>query len=326
MKSAEAIGLAWSAKIIVPGPRAMAFESVFDGLSDVVSLYEDLAYADQDDAPWWVEGLFAGAPPKAELESRAALVARSLGLSEPDFIVARVPAKDWLSESVASFKPLTAGRYYIHGDHVPPPYPPGKIHLCVNAATAFGSGEHASTYGCLLALDALARKKSATTLLARCGQPAVLDMGCGSGILSMAMAKTWPVKVLGADIDPEAARVTHFNARVNGLSARVRAVLTDGPSIGAVQRNGPYGIITANILARPLCAMARNLARQLAPGGTLILAGLLQRQEAMVLAAYRAQGLCLTRRIVRAPWSILALERPCGAISLLSWRSDPVCR
>jgi ribosomal protein L11 methyltransferase len=294
---------------MVAGPDAPLFEAVFDGLTDVVSLYEDPASTDMDDAPWWVEGLFAEAPARADLAARIAVVAESYSLAEPALIVAPVPARDWLTESVASFKPLSAGRYYIHGDHIMGPYPAGKLRLRVNAATAFGSGEHASTYGCLLALDLLARRGAVGALLSRCGAPAALDMGCGSGILAMAMARTWPVKVLAADIDPEAVRVTRLNAQVNGLAGRMRAVLTDGTGAADVVRDGPYGVITANILARPLCHMARDLARLLAPGGHLILAGLLQRQEAMVLGAYRAQGLRLETRFVRKPWSTLVLCR-----------------
>jgi len=301
--------LAWSARIIVDGPHAPLFEPAFDGLSGVVSLYEDPGQRDREDAQWWVEGLFADPPPRSELAARLALIAGAAGLVEPELIVARIPSKDWLKDNVASFKPLTAGRYYVHGDHVRGPFPAGKVRLCVNAATAFGSGEHASTYGCLLALDVLARRRTTMRTLHANGRPAALDMGCGSGILALAMARTWPVDVLAADIDPEAVRVTAFNARINGV-AGLQAVLADGCQSAAVRDNGPYGLITANILARPLCAMARDLARLLAPGGHLILAGLLQRQEAMVLAAYRSQGLRLHRRFALRPWSTLMLHRP----------------
>ena len=292
---------AWSAKMTVAGVHAPAFEAMFDGLTQVVSLFEAPG-AGPDDAspPWTVEGLFAGAPPRAELTARLGLIASSLGVDEPGLEIAPVPAKDWLTASVAGFPPLTAGRFYIHGDHISGPYPAGKRRLTVNAATAFGSGEHASTYGCLLALDGLARR-------ARIDR--ALDMGCGSGILALAIAKVWRATVLAADIDPEAVRVTRANAQANGVAGRIAAVVSEGAGDRRVGSNGPYPLITANILARPLRAMSRDLARLLAPGGTLILAGLLQRQEAMVLTAYRAQGLRLVRRIVRRPWSILVLKR-----------------
>ncbi len=305
----DTIGLAWSAKVMVAVDQAPVFEQAFEGLSEVVSLYEDPAAKDQDNAPWWVEGLFAEAPPRAEIAARLAVIAQAAGVPEPPLTITRIPSKDWLKENVASFKPLTAGRFYVHGDHVREGFPPGKTRLCVNAATAFGSGEHASTYGCLLALDRLMRKRAVRAHLARAGRFAALDMGAGSGILALAMAKSWSVHVLAADIDPECVRVTRYNAHVNGVTSRVQALLTDGCSSANVRRNGPYAIITANILARPLRHMSRDLSRLLAPRGTLILAGLLQRQEAMVLTAYRAQGLRLCHRIVRKPWSILVLQR-----------------
>jgi ribosomal protein L11 methyltransferase len=300
---------AWSARLTVPAAAALSFEAVFAGLTDVVSLYEVEETADGVSLTWCVEGLFAAAPPRAEIAARAALAAGAAGIPEPPLAFERVPAKDWLTASVAAFPPLAAGRFYIHGDHVPGPYPAGKLHLRVNAATAFGSGEHASTYGCLLALDRLARRAAVRRGLARAGTPAALDMGCGSGILALAMAKAWRRPVLAADIDPEAVRVAHANARANGVAALVRPVLSDGIGDAALRRGAPYAVIAANILARPLRAMSRGLAGLLAPGGALILAGLLQRQEAMVLTAYRAQGLWLHARILRRPWAILVLRR-----------------
>jgi ribosomal protein L11 methyltransferase len=160
-----------------------------------------------------------------------------------------------------------------------------------------------------MAIDWLARRRSTGALLSQSGCPAALDMGCGTGILALALAKTWPVHVLAADIDPEAVRVTDFNVHVNGMASRVRAALTDGCAARDVRHGGPYGVITANILARPLRAMSRDLSRLLAPGGSLILSGLLKRQEPLVLSAYRSQGLRLVRRFARAPWSTLLLRR-----------------
>ncbi len=300
---------AWSAKIVVPAGTEMAFEPVFAGLTDVVSLYEVEESADGVSLIWAVEGMFDEPPPRAEIAARVALAAGAAGVAEPVLEIAPVAAKDWLTESVASFPPLQAGRFYIHGDHVRGPFPAGALRLRINAATAFGSGEHASTYGCLLALDSLGKRAGTRAALVRSGRPAALDMGCGSGILALAMARQWHVPVLAADIDPEAVRVTRINALANGLAGEVQTLLSDGTGDATIRRGGPYAVITANILARPLRAMSRDLAGLLAPGGHLILAGLLQRQEAMVLTAYRAQGLRLVRRISRRPWSILVLAK-----------------
>jgi len=298
------IGTAWSARVIVPVEHAGAFERVFENFAGVVSLFE----WDESTKPvlWAVEGMFDAAPARAELVARVALAAGALGIDAPELVIARVPAKDWLSETVASFPPLKAGRYYIHGDHIKGPFPSGAVRLTINAATAFGSGQHASTMGCLLALDGLFRRG----LRQRGGRGvAGLDMGCGTGILGMAAAKTRHRPVLCADIDPEAVRVTRYNAEKNGLTALSPALMSDGCGDRAIGRRGPYGFITANILARPLMRMAAGLSRLLAPGGYLVLAGFVRRDEAMVLNAYRMQGLRLVRRIRIAPWTTLVLRR-----------------
>lgn len=288
--------VSWSATIVTSLEHMDVFERAFNDLTSIVSQYEV-----EEDKLWAVEGLFIDAPPRDELVKRIALAAQALSIAEPELVIAKIPQKDWLTESVASFQPLRAGRFYIHGDHIPRPYPPGAIRLKLNAATAFGSGEHASTRGCLLALDGLRARNYCFTR--------ALDMGCGTAILALAMAKAWHRPVLAADIDPEAVRVARLNARQNGAGALVHAVLSDATGNRDVLAGAPYGLITANILARPLMAMAADLTSLLAHGGYLILAGLLTRQEAMVLTAYRMQGLRLSRRYRLKPWSTLVLKR-----------------
>jgi ribosomal protein L11 methyltransferase len=292
----EEIGGSWSARVVVPFELTEPFELVFTGLAGVVSLYEFT----EDGKLWAVEGQFAAAPSRTEMASRLALAAATAGIPEPDLRIAAVPASDWLTANIASFPALHAGRFFIHGDHIKGPFPPGMIRLEVNAATAFGSGEHESTRGCLLALDRLRKRIP-------CG--AALDMGCGTGILAMAMAKAWHTPVLAADIDPEAVRVTRLNARRNGVAGLVTAVLSEGCGQRRIGKRAAYDIITANILARPLVHMSRDLTRRLKPGGRLIMAGLLTKHETMVLGAYRAQGLRLSGRIRLKAWSTLILER-----------------
>jgi ribosomal protein L11 methyltransferase len=196
-----------------------------------------------------------------------------------------------------------AGRYVAHRHHLKGVVGPGRIGLEVDAGLAFGTGAHESTYGCLMALDWLARRWRPGRVRA------TLDMGCGSGILAVAMAKTWSAPVIACDIDAAAVRVSRATASRNGVGRLVRAVESDGYRSRAVRRPGAYDLVCANILARPLCRMARELKHHLARGGVTVLSGFLVRQDAGVLNAHRAQGLRLVRRIAVGDWLTLVVRR-----------------
>jgi len=252
---------------------------------------------------WHVEGFAAEKPQAALIEAMLALAWRGRGTAPPAISVERVAERDWLEENQASFPPLASGRYFIHGSHHRGGAPAGRIGLIIDAATAFGTGEHASTRGCLLALDGIARRRP---------RRRVLDMGTGTGILAIAAAKTWRRRVDARDIDAEAVRVTARNAAANGVAALVAARRADGYRDRSLRRAAQFDLVLANILARPLMLMAKDLACALAPGGIAVLSGLLQRQEAAVLAAHRAQGLTLRRRIAIAGWHTLVVQRGCA--------------
>jgi len=290
----------WAVRLECPYSQCELFETALSDIAVAVSSYEVEEHA-RPEALWGVEGLFTAKPEFGVVSARIALAARAHGLPEPAVRIEFVPARDWLTESYASFTPLRAGRFYIYGDHITDPPPPCVWPLRLNAATAFGSGEHESTYGCLLALSAISKRKRPRGDL--------LDLGCGSGILALGMSKAWRRPVLATDIDPEAVRVAGLNARRNQEHKLIRTAVADGLQAYALRGRGPFGVITANILARPLCRMAAGIAANLARNGYLILAGLLTRQEAMVLAAYRMQGLRLDKRIALNGWSTLVLRR-----------------
>jgi len=204
---------------------------------------------------------------------------------------------DWLEETKRAFPPLWVGRFLVHGSHWQRPVRDGAIALEIDAASAFGTGEHPSTSGCLLALDGLARRRRFR---------APLDIGTGSGILAIAAARRLARRVRASDIDAESVRVARHHVRRNGLAATVRVECAPGFRSRSL-KGRHYDLIFANILARPLAQMARDLSRAIAPGGIVILSGLLTRQEAYVLAAYRRCGLRLVRRITIGEWSTLIL-------------------
>jgi ribosomal protein L11 methyltransferase len=211
---------------------------------------------------------------------------------------AKLPDRDWLAENQLAFPPLRIGRFFIHGSHHRGDVPSGAIGIMLDAATAFGTGEHPSTRACLTALEGLAKRR-------RFRNP--LDIGTGTGILAIAMAKTLRRRVLGSDIDHGAVRVARHNLARNGVASMVRVRRAAGYQDRAI-RKSRYDLILSNILARPLALMARDLARALAPGGRAVLSGLLRRQEPIVLAPHRGCGIVLERRLVIDGWSTLMLR------------------
>ena len=249
---------------------------------------------------WRVEALAAAAPDRAALDAALTHAAHHAGLPPPPLVIAPLEARDWLGENRRAFPPTVAGRFFVHGASLVGVPPTGSVVLRLEAGRAFGSGHHQTTRGCLLALDALAKRR---------GFRRPLDLGCGSGILALAMARRWRVPVLAADVDPVALAVTRENARRNGVARLVRTVLSDGWRAAALRPPGRFDLVTANILAAPLRAMAPALARGLAPGGVAVLSGLLIRQEALVVTACRAAGLRLLRRVRLGDWSTLIVTR-----------------
>ncbi len=238
--------------------------------------------------------------PDGEAIAAALAAAEGTGLEPLSARVAPVAPRDWLAHSLRQFPPLTVGRFFIHSDRFADRVPPGCVGLNIGAGTAFGSGAHASTAGCLLALQGLAGRR-------RFGAP--LDIGSGSGILAIAMAKIWRRPVIACDVDAEAVAVTQRNARRNGVGPLVRAVRGSGYGAPAVRRGAPFDLVCANILARPLCRMAIGLGRRLSADGVAVLSGFVERDGPGVLAAHRRSRLALRRRIVIDGWQTLVVGR-----------------
>jgi ribosomal protein L11 methyltransferase len=293
----------WRISCDVEGEAAaLAAATLLDELAVAVSAFE----VNEGAQLWRVEAYprAAAAVLDAELQVRLALAAAGAGGRLLAHVEERLPERDWLAENRRAFPPVRIGRFLVHGSHWREPAPPGMIAIEIDAATAFGTGEHPSTAGCLLALDRLAR-------LGRRRFSRPRDIGTGSGVLAIAAAKALHRPVLASDIDAEAVRVARHHTRRNGLAGRVHVVCAPGYRASRAMRRGPhsYDLIFANILARPLALMAHDLAQALMPGGVAILAGLLRRQEAQVLAAHRWQRVTLYRRLVIAGWSTLILRR-----------------
>jgi ribosomal protein L11 methyltransferase len=291
----------WQSRFVIPSDAVELFMAELEDAALSVSAFEEPERGGDDGALWRVELIHRGEPDQRDLAGRLAPLAERSGIARIDITIAPLATTNWLARVAASFTPQRIGRFWVHGSHVRAAPPAGTVPIRLDAGLAFGSGEHASTRGCLLALDELARRR-------RFGR--ILDMGCGSGILAIAAAKCWPARALAVDNDAQAVAVARENARHNGVAEQVRAVGSHGYRSARVRAGGPYDLIFANILADPLCEMARDLARHLAPGGSAILSGLFDMQAARVIGAHRAAGLRLRRRIQLEIWTTLVVSAP----------------
>jgi len=213
-------------------------------------------------------------------------------------IISVLPDMDWVKHSLEGLAPVVAGRFFLYGSHDRERRRHGGVPLEIDAGTAFGTGHHGTTAGCLLALDAILKRRRPRR---------ILDLGCGTGVLAIAAAQATKRKTLATDIDPEAIRVTQMNAELNGVGPLIHGVTTPGLKHSRIANSAPYDLIFANILARPLISLAQGLKSILTPGGNLILSGLTRDQVRWVLAAYRNRGLVCSQTLLLGTWATLNL-------------------
>lgn len=270
-------------------------------LVDAVMNREELALSatarEESNGVWVFEAICNAEP---DLDSFADIARKVLG-SAVVFDAEELDADtDWVSRSLDGLPAVTAGGFYVHGGHIDAPVPHGAIDVRIEAAQAFGTGHHETTAGCLEAISlVLKRKKPA----------AMLDVGTGSGVLAIALAKRTHLPVMATDIDPVAVRIAAENARINGVGQEVAAITAAGLDHPVIMRGRPYDLIVANILAGPLTKLAPSVAEVADTGATVILSGILNRQASRVVSAYAQQGIALRRKLERGDWTTLILER-----------------
>jgi ribosomal protein L11 methyltransferase len=282
-------------QIVARGPRAVA-ESAAQAI-DADDVTETSTYSileeDEDHDVWRIDAFPITA------EEADALHRVLSGFERLQVTSEALADADWLAMSLSGLPPVRAGRFFIYGAHDRGLAPAGKINLRIEAGAAFGTGHHGTTVGCLLAFDELLKRRRFQK---------VLDVGCGTGVLALAAARSGSRKVVGVDIDAVSVRISRENALLN--RARARFVHASGLSHSLVQQSAPYDLVFANILAPPLVALAQDIKTALRPGGVAILSGLLRAQERRVLAAYLSRGFRLSGRLRRDAWSALTLTRP----------------
>jgi len=247
---------------------------------------------------WLIHAYFEHSPTAEELS-----ILRALGSGEPQ--VEQLGEADWVTMSQAGLKPIRAGRFTVHTPTYPPD--PERINFEIDAGLAFGTGQHATTSGCLAALDRLERDGGRFTNVA--------DIGTGTGLLAFAALALWPeAKCIATDIDSQAINVARENAAINGVKlghgdGELLLAVADGMASPMLSARSPIDLIIANILAGPLIELAPDFAKAVAPGGTVVLAGLLDTQADAVISAYETEGMTLADR-GSGEWPVLVLASP----------------
>jgi ribosomal protein L11 methyltransferase len=280
--------------------RALAAHELIDEWDPEIVLVGSEA-AEQRPDEWVLEAYLPRKPRKADEGAVAAL----FGQRAPKLSTEKLPDTDWVAETQKAVAPIRAGRFHVHTpDH---PADPSAIDFVIPASQAFGTGQHATTAGCLAMLGLMKQRGVVVRNLA--------DIGTGTGLLAFAALALWPgARAVASDIDPVCEQVVVENALLNAVPLGTRAgelamVVAEGLDDPILAGRAPYDLVIANILAGPLVALAGDFADAVVPRGHVLLAGLLETQEAAVRAAYRTAGFRLAARLVNGDWSILWLRR-----------------
>ncbi|WP_339759825.1 50S ribosomal protein L11 methyltransferase [uncultured Hoeflea sp.] len=256
-----------------------------------------------EDRKIWEVSIYAPGDPDEALRQR---IAECVATDFPDAEIQleTFAETDWIAKSLEGLKPVRAGRFMVHGAHDRGAVRAHDLAIELEAGQAFGTGHHGTTAGCLEMIEIVMRAHPSGPS----GVNPVLDLGTGSGVLAIAAAMLGPVKILATDIDPVATRVARDNVRHNHAAGQVDCVTATGFHSTAFRDAGPFGLIIANILARPLMRMAPDIKRNLAPGGSVILSGILASQRWQVLAAFNGQGMRHVQTLWRNGWVTIHLK------------------
>lgn len=284
-------------RLRVPARDAAQAEAICDALLSALEPDTSTAGLVDTETGWVAEAFYLDEPDEAAL---AAHLRRMLGpgASGLGLRVESIADRDWVRQSLEAMPPVFAGRFAVFGRHDRKRIPSNALGIEIEASCAFGTGHHGTTLGCLLALDALFKAR-------RFRRP--IDIGTGTGVLAIATAKALRVPVLATDIDPVAVKIAEANAAKNRVGTLVAAVRADGLEDRRIRAAAPYDLIVANILAKPLVALAPDVARSAERKAVAVLSGLRAGQRRQVEAAWRAFGFRPLRRLVIDGWATLVL-------------------
>ena len=293
-------------RVTIPCTRAQA-----EAIPDSADLFPDngggtpVLVADEPDPDqpdnWLLHAYFDREPSEGEISQLT-----QLGTGGPE-VEHLEDSTDWVTKSQQGLEPIRAGRFFVHTPMHYADRPADTVNFEIDAGLAFGTGQHATTAGCLDALDRLQRND--------CEFANIADVGTGTGLLAFAALALWPqARCIATDIDPIAVDVSRDNAAINGVKlghgeGELLLAVADGMDSPMLAARAPFDLLIANILAGPLIELAPDFANALAPGGTIILAGLLDTQTAAVARAYEAQGMKLYESGT-GEWPVLVLKGP----------------
>ena len=271
------------------------FELLFEEDGFAISRFE----IDEDNGLWALS-LYPAEEGVTDTYKIALAELSALSMSLP-LCIKELEDVDWVTKSLEGLVPVEAGRFVVHGSHDKGLIDTrGRIAVQINAGQAFGTGHHGTTAGCLKVLSEELRGFHPLR---------VLDLGTGSAVLAIALAKLLKQEIVATDIDPISIETADENARINEVHPLVKTAVAAGFHHPVFAEKGPFDLIVANILAGPLCRMAPDVARNTAIGGRVILSGLLPHQRARIIAAYRAQGMRLMRTVTEDGWLVLVFKR-----------------
>lgn len=280
---------------------AGALQDLIDPAPDALTIFENPSLDGDTPRDWRIDAYFDTAPDADALRSELAAI---LDLDVPAFTQTQVPDENWVALSQKALPPVEAGRFVVHGSHDREKVGRRRHGIEIEAGEAFGTAHHATTYGCLKAIDRLTRRNQAQA------GTKILDLGCGSGILAIALAKAWPdTRILATDVDEQSCVVAAENAAHNGVARTISVRRACGVKASVIDAAAPFDIVIANILAGPLIQLAPQISAIVVPGGKLILSGILVPQAPQVIAAYRTAGFILSIHDRITGWSTLQLVR-----------------
>ncbi len=281
-------------KLTLPCTRAEA-EAIDAGEIAIDAVLMTTEEIEDDVEHWRLDAYTEDEPDAAMIAAIRALVPSAADI-EP--AIEPLTAQDWVTMSQEGLEPIREGRFVVHTSAHPVEPPAGGRAFLIDAGRAFGTGHHATTSGCLAMLDGMAGQSFAN----------VIDVGTGTGLLVFAAQHLWPAaSIVATDIDPAAIDVTRENEASNSLSG-IELIVADGALDDSITAKAPYDLVIANVLAGPLISMAPELAAISTPGGTIVLAGLLETQREAVVDAYAACGCTLDSIDRRGDWTILKLH------------------